>query len=406
MPKGPHELRLDSYVSDGNVDNIRYSAKVWDHGHTALERLAQALESAKPHLLTRFGPQTGPAAVAAFETVAKNVRAQAAEMQKASSALTTAGNALEDAQSTHHGLGNAPASPPSDPTQKSGETPEAFHTRQRQANSAQSQYAGEYAERERKAQAATTTVDTHYQQAITVMEGIHGQPPSHTQGTGTGSGSSVPGGSIPGGSHSGIPSGGSTITGPSTGGVTGPGGPTTPPGPGGPGYPGGPGGPGQPGSPGGPGWPPVGHPGSPQGPGFPGETPPPANPGSGVPTDPPPGGVQVPGGTTAPSTMLGGALSGGMIGGASSLSGALRASAMSTALSEEEMLAASRANGATAVSARGAATGATSTGRGGGAGAGGRGDRGRKKRRASGVDFFEDNDDWLDEDEASSGVLH
>ncbi len=398
MPKGPHELRLDSYVSAGNVDNIRYSAKVWDHGHTALERLAQALESAKPHLLTRFGPQTGPAAVAAFESVAKNVRTQAAEMKKASTALTTASNALEDAQSTHHGLGNAPTSPPADPTQKSGETPESFHTRQRQANSAQSQYAGEYAERERTAQAATTTVDTHYQQAIKVMEGIHGQPPSHTKGTGTGSGTSVPGGSIPGGSQTGNPVGGSTITGPSTGGVTGPGTPTPPHDPG---YPG------QPGSPGDPGWPHGGHPGSPQGPGFPGEPPPSTTPpGGGRPPGLPPGGAQVPGGTIGPSTMLGGALSGGMIGGASSVSGALRASAMSTTLTEEEMLAASRANGATAAGARGAATGATSAGRGGGAGAGGRGDRGRKKRRASGLDFFEDNDDWLDEDEASPGVLH
>lgn len=88
------------------------------------------------------------------------------------------------------------------------------------------------------------------------------------------------------------------------------------------------------------------------------------------------------------------------------MSGALRTSAMSTALTEEEILAASRANGASGAGARGAAAGATGTRRGGGAGAGGRGDRGRKKRRTSGIDFFEDNDDWLDEDEASPGVLH
>jgi hypothetical protein len=41
-----------------------------------------------------------------------------------------------------------------------------------------------------------------------------------------------------------------------------------------------------------------------------------------------------------------------------------------------------------------------------GGGAGGRGDRGRKKKRTPGVDFFEDNEDWLDEDEAAPGVLH
>jgi hypothetical protein len=104
-------------------------------------------------------------------------------------------------------------------------------------------------------------------------------------------------------------------------------------------------------------------------------------------------------------------MTGGLVSGASGLSNALRGSATTAALTEEELLAASRSSGTAAgpAGARGAAAGATGTsrGRGGrGTGAGGRGDRGRKKKRKPGVDNFWDNDDWLDEDEASPPVLH
>ncbi|MDX6357303.1 MAG: hypothetical protein QOH37_357 [Nocardioidaceae bacterium] len=417
MPKGPHELRLDTYVANGNAENISYSAHMWERGHTVLNNLADALESAKPHLLSRFGPQTGPAAVAAFETVAKNVRAQAAEMKKASGALTSAGNALEDAQHTHRALGNAPASPPADPTRKTGESATDFHTRQHSASQAQSGYAAEYSARERQSQTAITTVDTHYTQAIKVMESIHGQPPSQTGGGGAGGGGSIPHGSIPaGGHHTATPT--VTAVGWETGSghhhthvdppVVIPTETTTDPGSGGgPG-----GGPGD-GSP----WPPDGHPGLPQGPGEyppggypPGGGPPGTYPPGGGPGVPP-GGVLPPGAPTGPSsTMVGGLMTGGLVGGASGLSNALRGSVTTAALTEEELLASrSGGTGAGAAGARGAAAGATGTSRGSGGrgtGAGGRGDRGRKKKRKPGVDDFYDNDDWLDEDEASPPVLH
>jgi hypothetical protein len=102
MPEGPHEARLDTYVAGGSVENIKHSAGVWSTGHSVLDELAAALESATPHLMKRFGPSTGPAAVKAFEKVARNVRAQAQEMGEAASALTSASNALHDAQTTHH----------------------------------------------------------------------------------------------------------------------------------------------------------------------------------------------------------------------------------------------------------------------------------------------------------------
>jgi len=397
MPKGPHEQRLDGYVTGGKVDNIRHSAHVWDAGHHVLTNLATALESAKPQLMDRFGPQTGPAAVKAFQKVADNVRSQANEMKKASTALGTAGDALEDAQTTHHKLGNAPASPPSDPTQKAGETVEDFHTRQKSANAAQSHYATESADRERQSQTAIHDVDTKYDQAIKVMESIHGQP-RRTGGTGTGTGTgSIPGGGVaPPGHHGSIDPPHTEVNDPHpwydpTGHEHGPGGHDTS------GHD----------DPGGYDDPPqYGDPGSPQGPGSyptpgPGGTPP----GGGL----PPSGGHLPTGPT--STAIGGLISGGILGGTSGLTGAMRTSAMSALTAEEQAaLAASRTSGAGASAAaagRGGAVGASgsSRGAGGGAGAGGRGGRGRKKKRPDGTDFFEDNEDWLDDEEAAPGVL-
>ena len=103
-------------------------------------------------------------------------------------------------------------------------------------------------------------------------------------------------------------------------------------------------------------------------------------------------------------------MTGGLVGGASGLSNALRGSAVTAAMTEEEMLAGSRSGASGAGAAgRGVAAGSSGTSRGSGGrgtGAGGRGERGRKKKRPAGVDFFEDNEDWLDEDEASPPVLH
>jgi hypothetical protein len=401
MPKGPHEQRLDGYVTGGKVDNIRHSAHVWDAGHHVLANLATALESAKPQLMDRFGPQTGPAAVKAFQKVADNVRAQANEMKKASTALGSAGDALEDAQTTHHKLGNAPASPPTDPTQKAGETSEGFHTRQKSAHAAQSHYATESADRERQSQSAIHDVDTKYDHAIQVMENIHGRPTPAGHGGGSGGGGPVPGGGLPPGTDTGgggrhpqhtITGGvdypghhhtGGTDDGNDNGDDTG-GGTTDLP-------------------------PTYGDPGSPQGPGgFPTPGPGSTPPGGGL----PPNAGHLPTGPT--STAIGGLLSGGIVGGTSGLTGAMRTSAMCALTAEEQAaLASSRttgagASGVGAAGGRGGAVGmsGSSRGAGGGAGAGGRGGRGRKKKRPDGTDFFEDNEDWVDDDEAAPGVLH
>jgi hypothetical protein len=77
---------------------------------------------------------------------------------------------------------------------------------------------------------------------------------------------------------------------------------------------------------------------------------------------------------------------------------------------QAEATAASRSAGASGttgatVAGRGGAVGVTGSGRGGGAAAGGRGDRRSKKKRGPGVDFYDDGDDWLDDDEAGPGVL-
>jgi hypothetical protein len=410
MPKGPHELRLDTYVTGGSVDTIRHSAKVWTEGQRVLERLATALETAKPQLMDKFGPQTGPAAAAAFEKVAGNVRDQAKEMQRASTALTTAADALQDAQTTHQQLGNAPASPPADATQKSGESAEAFHLRQRDVTSAQNHYATVSAQREQQSQRATHGVDTKYDDAIKVMESIHGQPARSGHGTGVSGGGGIPGGSVPPpsssaassspdsswlssrgggptGHHTGAPDPGHVT---STGDPNGSGNPhrnvDAPPA--------------------------YDDPGVPQGPGYsnPGSVAPGSQtvPGRTVPTSP---GVPVSLGPNATSTMAGGFLSTGIVGGTSGLTNAMRTGAVTTAPAEEPAaVAASRTTGsagtsAGAVAGRGGAVGMTSRSGMRGAGAGGRGDRGKKRKRQSDTDFYDDGDEWLDDDETSPGVL-
>jgi hypothetical protein len=427
MSKGPHEMRLDTYVVGGSVATIRHSAQVWTHGQQVLERLATALDTVRPQLMDKFGPQTGPAAAAAFEKVAGNVRDQAAEMQRASGALTTAADALQDAQTTHERLGNAPASPPPDATQKAGETAESFHLRQRDVTAAQGHYAAESAQREQQSQLATHTVDTKYTHAIKVMESIHGQPARpHPNAAGAG-GSGVPsgsapaaagtsggttatpwqitGGGVPGGGHT----GGQSATGPthdssghdpsSTPEVSA-GSPSAPPG--------------------------YGDPGIPQGPGSsdPGVV---TQPGGSVPMAP---GGHVPLGPSATSTATGTLLSGGIVGGTTGLSNVLRTGAVApSSIAQQATLAASRTSAVSevivttgttgtsattgttatsAASARGGAVGMTGgsrgAARGAGIGAGGRGP-GNKRRRRPGTEFYEDNEDWLDDDEASPGVL-
>ncbi len=416
MPKGPHELRLDTYVTGGSVDTIRHSARVWTQGQRVLERLATALETAKPQLMQKFGPQTGPAAAAAFEKVAGNVRDQAKEMQRASGALTTAADALQDAQTTHHHLGNAPASPPPDASQKSGESAEAFHLRQRDVTSAQNHYATVSAQREQESQRATRGVDTKYDHAIQVMQSIHGQPARTGHGTGGSGGSGVPAGSVPppsstsaGGPHDSswlTPTGGQhhpgqptdggtdggtdngTDNGTDTGGVNSP--------------------------------PTYDDPGVPQGPGSadPGYAGPgsPTVPGGTAPTSPS-GHVSL--GPTATSTVAGGVISTGIVGGTTGFTNAMRTGAMTTMTAEQQAaLSASRTTGTTttatgAVAGRGGAVGMTGSSRAGagggtrgaGVGAGSRGDRGKKRRRPAGTDFFDDGEDWLDDDETSPGVL-
>ncbi len=337
---------------------------MWTRGQRVLERLATALETVKPQLDDKFGPQTGPAAAAAFEKVAGNVRDQAAEMQRASGALTTAADALDDAQTTHHRLGNAPASPPADASQRSGETAEAFHLRQRDVTASQHHYAAEAAQRERDSQVAVHTVDTKYDHAIKVMESIHGRPARPGQGSGSGGGGEVPRGSVPGpSSTTGAPTGPAWH--PTTGGHDTPGG-THDDGhqhghvPGGPTDPGGTDEP-----------PTYDDPGVPQGPGYdPGS--PPQSPG-GVPFVPA-GSPQL--GPVATSPALGGLLSGGILGGTSGLtnglSNTIRTSAMATLTAEEQAArSASRTTGASAaVAARGGTVAMTGSGRGTGAGAG------------------------------------
>ena len=431
MPKGPNEARLDSYLVGEKAHDIQAASDLWRKGSKVLDDLAQALTAAKPHVEERFGTgsQTGRAAGHAFATVATYVAAQSTEMQDASTALDSAHAALLHARSVQtKNNGDPLGQRPADATHLSTDHGDAFHNRQLQVGKQQKAYDAQYSDHEQASQEALTRIHTDYTSAIKVMEKIHGNPPT-PQGSGGGTaGGSTSGGTGPGSTSVPVAPGGHMTTyqpshhqqttyvhsgpQPTTGHLPGhppQSHPTHYPDPGQTG-------PGGPGGPGGQGWPTGDHPGVPQGPGsypdgqYPGT--------GGLPGTNTSSGI-TPGTTSGPSsTMVGGLMSGTMIGGASGLSGAFRSSAMTSAPTEEELLA-SRTSGVARAggmveeggvlgSRGGSATGGAgsrTSGRGSGGGVDGRGGK-RKKRAKGSVDFFEDNEGWLEDDEASPGVLH
>ena len=418
MAKGPHEAKLAEYVSEARLHSVREAQAVWTKGAQVLDDLAAALDKAKPHLMHRFGPETGPAAVAAFDKVRQNVLDQTKEMHHASKALSDAGDALDHGQKVHDSLAGSELGPaPQDPVRTATESDAHYAKRQQATSQDQHAYSGAYHDRETKAQKAMQVMDTHYESATQVMESIHGRPRATTGGgggtggTGTGGGSLPPrSGTVPSGGghhHSGTP--GPTVV------IGDPGyvdeGPhhTVHP----PYYP-----PYDPNGGGDGGNPPITdypgggyqHPGVPQGPGgyVPGGAPTPVG---GVPTD-----AGTLSGTTSagPSTLAGGLLGGSVLGGASltgstglsgvavrggltSSSGTLGATSRTAA---RGTLGAAEGEEGAAGSGRGSSRGAGA----GGSGAGGRGGKKDKRGRKKG-EFFEDDEDWLDDDEAAPPVL-
>ena len=428
---GPQEARLRSALDGASRDRVDVAQQEWYHGSSVLRQVAQALESAAPNIRHQFGDQTGPAAAAAFLEVASRAQTRSAQMRDVVDALGQANEAMRSSEVVRDSFGG-PLTEPSRPTPTPGpSTPEDVQAR-KQYDSDKASYDAAYAERERKAQAAADHMDTVFTRSTETMKQVHGEPdppatdPRKQTTSGPGGAGSSPGGT-PGSPSSPPrhPQGGGQVIQPPTGGghhqtsTGGPGGGTS--------HPGG-------------AWNPP--PGSSQG-----ATPTLPSAGGGIPgvtgasTAPEsPGGI---GGATAGGVA--GAIGGGAIGGMTGIGGAVRGpmavptgTASGTTGSGRSIGSTSRAGGVRGALGRGglveegAAGGRSSGARGAGGGtrgagggtrgaggksgsrgkagarggaSGSQGGRNKKDPRKKGIDFFEDEQDWVDDEGAAPGVI-
>ena len=432
---GPQEARLRAALEGASSGRVDVAQQEWSNGSVLLAQVARALEGAAPNIQHQFGDQTGPAAAAAFLKVASKVDARATQMSDVSEALRQANAAMRSSENVRDGFGG-PLSEPSKPTPTPGpSTPEDVQAK-KQYDSDKASYDAAYAERERKAQAAADHMDTVFTSSTATMKKVHGEPdpPAPDRKTPTttdpGGGGTSPGGT-PGSTtspHRQPQGGGQVIQSPTGGGHH----PTSTTGTNGGGTP----------HPGGSGLPP----GSSQG-----ATPTLPSAGGGLPgvstgasTAPEsPGGL---GGATAGGVA--GAIGGGAIGGMTGIGGAVRGpmavptgTASGTTSSNGRSIGSSSRSGgvrgalgrgglveegeaggrSSTSGARGAGGGTRGAG-GGTRGAGGKagsrgkagarggatgsqGGRNKKDPRKKGIDFLEEEQDWVDDEGAAPGVI-
>ena len=430
---GPHEQRLRAMLHGANRQMIQAAYQEWRAGSELLLAVSTTLHGAAPRIQDQFG-RTGPAAARAFGKVAGKVAARSEQMSAAGQALVAALDVIAQAESLRDSFDATPLSEPTRPTASPGpSTPEDVAAR-KQYDSHKASYDAAYADRETRAAATAERMDTVFAESTETMKQIHGDPdpaPQPTQDSGgTGSTGSTPssGGTAPRGgyvttsgghqshtttttAHTSEPSPSGTTTTTThhpapTGGPTG-----TPSGT------------------------PSSTPGTAQGgnDAYPTGTPT----GSAVPLGGIPSGSSTSTGLTAPTAGgLAGAVGGGALGGLTGISGAVRGSSLvptgsaagaaggrtigstTRTVATSGTLGRGTATGGAAGTSRGGAAGATGSRSGsarGGAGSrgaaggrgtpGGQGGRNKKDPRKKNTDFFEEEQDWVDDEGAAPGVI-
>lgn len=432
MTMGPREARLRAVLATADAGVVDTAALEWGAGAQLLEVVAGALENAAPAIGSQFGPDTGEAAREAFRRASTKVRGRARLMGEASTALGSAHAALVHAERVRDGLG-APLSEPQRPAPTPGPSTPDDVAAQRAYDSARAGYEAALSKRESDSAAAIEQMDAVYTASTETMKKVHGEPDPVTRtsgGDGSGGGSTStstsPVGTAPSGGHRSptgghptyttatshpseptsstpahtVPSGGTHTS--STGGTSSPGGP------------------GQ-------------QPGTAQG----GNDAYPAGPSAGTPAAPgvPATGASSPTGLTAPTAGgLAGALGGGALGGLTGISGAVRGPSVlppaSAAGAGGRPIGSTTRTGATsgtlgrsgtATTGGGASAGSRGAGSRGGAGRGPAGSRGAAGARGSAVggqggrkdkdprkkntDFFEEEQDWVEDEGAAPGVI-
>ncbi|GCD89858.1 hypothetical protein [Nocardioides sp. LS1] len=432
MNQGPHEARLRAIDALANKAAVDHTRQVWTHGGQVLDDIARTLAAAAVPMKGQLGTATGQAAHDAFVKAAGNVSKRSVQMVEAGTALLIAAAAIEHSEQVRTKLDNNPLGPaPTPPTTTPGSSHPDDVDKQRAYHSQQASYNAAAQQRESEAEAANTHMDTQYAQASDLLKKVHGKPdpqptgPTSPTGPGGGGGGTLPGGGsrTPTGTHHYTPTGGHVPTG------TGHHVPTD-------------------GGGGDPGYDPH-HPTHTDTGGGTGQSGLPATPIDGYPTTPSTGipGASVP--TSGPGGITGstvggiaGAVGGGAIGGMTGIGGAVRGpmavptGSSAGGTSSGQIGASSRSAGAArgalgrssglaeegaaggrsgaASSARSAGGGTRGGGKAGSRGAaggrgtgasGGQGGKNKKDPKKKGTEFFEDEQDWVDDEGAAPGVI-
>lgn len=405
---GANEQKLRGHLSSSRVWQVFTAEFQWSQGEKALQKVADAIEDARPLAKRNLGRHTADQADQAFLAMHAKVKERQEQLKLGAEALGEAKAAISRAEAVVRGFDAD--GPISEPTPPEWSDDEIDQIRQLKVHGARmTAYNNAVAEREQAAMSAIQDVDATNQASTATMREIQGKRPEDTGSGGSGTSGGGGGGGLP----------------PSTGGTPPPYDPPTYDPPTNPTFD-----------------PPTGDPTHDP----PTYDPPTFDPPTGGTVDPPTGETG-PGSppvlTTPPSGTFGGmagAIGGGLAGGAIGM-GAIRAGAIggagSSAASGARPIGSTARTGASGALSRGAAAGGTPTraaagragaagagagrgaaGRGaGGRGAGGRGAAGRgvgtggrggrqgKDDEPAEVDHLLDDHDWIDDEDGAPGVI-
>lgn len=184
MTKGPHRIKLDTYLDTALGGHVQVVGRDWKRKAQDLQTLSDALKLAAGQAELRIGEQTltGPALRAGMEKSSTSMSEKADTLRAAGEALVVVGqqiNDTKDARDAMADLGPKPAAyqaPAGTPGVEP--TPEELQAQAQAAQARQSErnaWQTEYDKQEARSLALTKELDAAFLGAIPPMKEIHGQ---------------------------------------------------------------------------------------------------------------------------------------------------------------------------------------------------------------------------------------
>ena len=187
---GANEQKLREHLSGSRVWQVFTAEFQWSQGEKALQKVADAIEDARPVAKRNLGRHTADQADKAFVAMNAKVKERQEQLKKGAEALGEAKAAITRAEAVVRGFDADGAI--SEPTPPEWSDDEIDQIRQLKVHGARmTAYNNAVAEREQAALAAIQDVDATNQSSTATMREIQGKRP---QDTGGGGGSSTPAG--------------------------------------------------------------------------------------------------------------------------------------------------------------------------------------------------------------------